>query len=175
MDPMRQTAALRLVQLQPELSVMQTPLLSQASAVLAGLRAQDEGRTDAAVQHYESAVRNGDASGTASNNLAWIYAEQGRNLDRALQLALEARDRNPRDPAVMDTIGFVYLKRREYTQAIEVLESASRAEHWERRAPDDPVRTAIRQHLTEAYRNAGQTQQAEELTSPPRPVRIARR
>jgi tetratricopeptide (TPR) repeat protein len=175
MDPTRQTAALRLVQLQPELSVMQTPWLSQASAVLAGLRAQDEGRTDAAVQHYESAVRNGDASGTASNNLAWIYAEQGRNLDRALQLALEARERNPRDPAVLDTIGFVYLKRREYTQAIDVLESASRAEHWERRIPDDPVRIAIRQHLTEAYRNAGQTQQAEELTSPPRPVRIARR
>jgi tetratricopeptide (TPR) repeat protein len=175
MDPTRQTAALRLVQLQPELSVMQTPLLSQASSVLAGLRAQDEGRIDAAVQHYESAVRNGDASGTASNNLAWIYAEQGRNLDRALQLALEARERNPRNPAVLDTIGFVYLKRREYTQAIEVLESASRAEHWERRASDDPVRNAIRQHLTEAYRNAGQTQQAEELTSPPRPVRIARR
>ena len=56
--------------------------------------------------------------GVAANNLAWIYAQRSINLDRALELAKSAHQSLSRDPGVMDTLGYVYLRRREYDQAI---------------------------------------------------------
>ena len=60
----------------------------------------------------------------SANNLAWIYARQGRELDRALALAMHACELAPEDPAVLDTLGVVYLARREYSRAVGVLELA---------------------------------------------------
>ena len=47
----------------------------------------------------------------AANNLAFIYAEQGTNLDVALQLATSAKQRLPNDSNVDDTIGWIYYKK----------------------------------------------------------------
>jgi tetratricopeptide (TPR) repeat protein len=47
----------------------------------------------------------------AANNLAFIYAEEGSNLDMALQLAQSAKQALPDDGSVDDTLGWVYYKR----------------------------------------------------------------
>ena len=41
--------------------------------------------TAAAIRQYETAVRSGEKSGVAANNLAWLYAAQGN--PRALEYA----------------------------------------------------------------------------------------
>jgi tetratricopeptide (TPR) repeat protein len=62
----------------------------ELSALLAGVEAERQHDLAAAVGNYEAAVRGGDSSGVSANNLAWIYARQGRELERALRLARHA-------------------------------------------------------------------------------------
>ena len=46
----------------------------------------------------------------ASNNLAWLYAQQDLKLDTALNLAQAAKAEAPESASINDTLGFVYLK-----------------------------------------------------------------
>ena len=100
------------------------------SALLAGVKAERKHDLAAAVRNYEAAVHGGDSSGVSANNLAWIYARQGRELERALALARHARELAPEDPAVLDTLGVVHLARREYSSA------RRRAGSWRARWPN---------------------------------------
>jgi tetratricopeptide (TPR) repeat protein len=131
-----------------------------SAALLAGVRAQERNDIAAAIQNYERAIREGEHSGVAANNLAWLYVQQGTNLDRALELAESARSMAPENAAILDTIGLVRLRMRKYTEAIRALESARAlaAQH-----PSDPELLAqIRRHLSEAYLRAGKTAAAVE-------------
>jgi tetratricopeptide (TPR) repeat protein len=57
------------------------------------------------------------------NDLAWMLAEAGEDLDLALSLAEEA-SRMSSEPEILDTLGFVHLKRGESRKAVEVLDRA---------------------------------------------------
>jgi len=130
-----------------------------SAALLAGVRAQENHDSSAAIKSYEQAIREGEHSGIAANNLAWLYVEQGINLERALQLSEMARSLAPDNPAVLDTVGFVRLRMRKYSDAISVLESAL---SMAGQRPSDPELLAqIRRHLSEAYLRAGKTQASE--------------
>ena len=59
----------------------------------------------------------------AQNDLAWLLAERGADLDLALELALTAQA-GLEDPEALDTLGWVYLKRGEYRRAQVALEAA---------------------------------------------------
>lgn len=124
--------------------------------VLAAIRAQQMNDIDAAIQHYETAIRQGERTGFAANNLAWLYAQKGASLDRALHLARTAGEARPGEPAVADTLGMVHLKRREYTEAIA---SFRRAVELAQRNRHKGLET-FRVHLAEAYRLAGQPDDA---------------
>ena len=119
------------------------------STLLAGVKADRDHDTAEAVRNYEAAVHGGDSSGISANNLAWIYARQGRELDRALALAKHACELAPEDPAVLDTLGAVHLARREYSSAVGVLELArtlaeSRGQSERRRAGGDQASSCQR-------------------------------
>lgn len=136
--------------------------MRELSTLLAGVNAERKHDSDEAVRNYEAAVRGGDSSGISANNLAWIYAQQGRELDRALSLAMHARELAPEDPAVLDTLGVVHLARREYSRAVGVLElahSLAQSKGQRRTA----VLAEVKHHLSEAYLRAGQTEQASLL------------
>ncbi|MGZ4826205.1 MAG: tetratricopeptide repeat protein [Terriglobales bacterium] len=160
-DPQRATAASALARLYAgngELSAAADSAShtgGNSAALLAAVRAQEQNDTTAAIQNYERAIREGEHSGVAANNLAWLYVEQGTNLDRALQLAEMARSLAPDSPAVMDTVGVVRLRLRKYSEAISALESARKLAGTH---PADPELLAqIRRHLSEAYFRAGKT------------------
>ena len=59
---------------------------------------------------YEATVAMTDSAPIAANNLAFIYAEEGTNLDQALQLATSAKQRLPDNPQVDDTLGLDLLQ-----------------------------------------------------------------
>lgn len=128
---------------------------SNSATLLAGVKAQESNDVKTAIQNYERAVRGGEPSGVAANNLAWLYASQGTNLDRALDLARTAQSLLPHDPAVLDTLGVVHLRMREYSEAIKALESAK--ELAVKNASGTELMAQIRQHLAEAYLRAGNT------------------
>ncbi len=59
----------------------------------------------------------------ALNNLAWILAETGEDLDEALRVSRRA-GRLSQSASVFDTLGFVFLKRGDYLQAQRAFEKA---------------------------------------------------
>lgn len=126
-----------------------------ADALLSAIKAQEEHRDDQAVAGYELALRQGEQTGIAANNLAWLYAQKGKNLDRALELAKLARDHSPANPAVLDTLGFVYLARREYSKAVKVLKEAIATTDATHATIDAETQNSLHQHLAEAIARSG--------------------
>jgi len=167
LKPDRKTAARVLAELQNSggnfAGASETAELSgiASQSLLKAYRSQLSGNWQNAAANYERALREGDQTGTAANNLAWLYAEHSQQLDRALTLAQSAADRSPNQPAILDTLGFVHLQRREYTDAVKYLENASRLASLGEESPDTrELRQQIRAHLSEAYLHTGQTQAA---------------
>ena len=106
---------------------------------------------EGAKQHYESALHLSPNDALAKNNLAWLYSEQGGNLDVALRLAQEAKNAQPEDPAVSDTLGWIYLKKDSVGNAIELL----------RKSVEQQPQSALYQyHLGAAYLRAGKSAEA---------------
>lgn len=167
MDPKRITAARFLARLQlasgnfagAAQSAMKAGI--DAQALLTAYSDQSSGNWQKAIDTYEQAVRDGDQTGVAANNAAWLYAEHGVHLDRALSLAQTAAHQSPNDPAILDTLALVHLRRREYTDAVRLLETAA---HLSAMLPHDSANRdlgeQIRKHLSEAYLRAGQTKEA---------------
>mgnify|MGYP000514806218 CR=1 FL=1 len=51
-----------------------------------------------------------DAVPQAKNNLAYLLAKEGAELDRALRLAREAVGELSEAPELLDTLGYVYYR-----------------------------------------------------------------
>lgn len=86
-----------------------------------GMVLQAQGKGAEAQKQYEKVLTIDGRAPVAANNLAWMYAEQGTNLDQALQLAQTAKAALPEQPEVNDTLGFVYLKMNLGTLAVPPL------------------------------------------------------
>jgi len=140
-------------------------LNSTSAHLMAGMRASQQHDLPAAFRSYEEAVRAGERSGVAANNLAWLYAEQGTRLDRALLLASSARNLDPQNPAFLDTLGMVHIKRHEYSQAVDVLSKAVQVAQLHGVAEASRL-SEFRSHLKEAYRLAGQSDAAAAMDAP---------
>jgi len=104
------------------------------------------GQGDKAITSYEEAIRRGPGLGEAKNNLAYIYADSGKNLDRALDLAQEAKALLPDNPNTADTMGWVLYKRGIPSAAISFLKEAESGI-----PPADANRGVVRHHLALAY------------------------
>ena len=87
------------------------------------------------------------------NDLAWMLAEDGDDLDTALTLAQEAQRLDP-SPDILDTLGFVHLKRNEAPAAVAEFEKAYAAR------PDSAY---LRMHLGMALAMRGEDERAREL------------
>jgi tetratricopeptide (TPR) repeat protein len=84
---------------------------------------------------------------SAANNLAWIYAEQGENIDRALELAIIAKENNPENPLISDTLGWAYYKKGLYLKAVSLLKESTE------KVNNNPT---IHYHLGMAYAKRGE-------------------
>ena len=76
-----------------------------------GLLMDGTGRRDQAKPIYEQILKIQPDQPIALNNLAFIKAEEGQDLDEALTMAQRARQGLPNSPDVMDTLGWIYLKK----------------------------------------------------------------
>jgi len=76
-----------------------------------GLLLDGTGRREQAKPIYEQILKIQPDHPVALNNLAFIKAEEGQDLDEALTMAQRARQGMPNSPDVMDTLGWIYLKK----------------------------------------------------------------
>lgn len=113
------------------------------------------GDLDKARETYERAVKADPDLAPAKNNLAYILAESGQNLDRALDLAQEAKAKLPENGHAADTLGWVLFKKGIPTAALGYLKEAEGEFK-----PEDPNLAVVRHHLAQAYEAAGQKEQA---------------
>jgi tetratricopeptide (TPR) repeat protein len=115
---------------------------------MAGMLHEAKGDRPRAKQVYEAVVARDKRAGVASNNLAWIYAEEGR-LDEALRLARIAQEQLRRRPEAEDTVGWIQLRKGVTADAIAAFTRAVE------RAPNNPV---YHYHLGLAYLQSGEKQ-----------------
>jgi Tfp pilus assembly protein PilF len=107
---------------------------------------QLQGKNAEAQRRYESVIQIDPRAPVAANNLAWMYAEGGGNLDVALQLAQVAKEQLPDVPEVNDTLGYVYLKKNLANLAVAPLQLATEK---------DPQNPTYRYRLGLAYAGMG--------------------
>jgi Tfp pilus assembly protein PilF len=124
-----------------------------SSRTILGMIAEVQKNGSEARQRYEQILEINPRAAVAANNLAWMIAEEGRDLDRALQLAQTAAELLPNRPEVQDTIGWIYYRKEMPTLAIRPFqESISK----------DPGNPTYHYHLALAYAKAGEMAQARQ-------------
>jgi tetratricopeptide (TPR) repeat protein len=115
-----------------------------------------ENRAQEAKQVARRALAAQPKDPVAMNNLAYLLAETGDTLDEAVKLARQAVSKSPNNPVFLDTLGFVYLKRDQNDEALDIFNGLIR------RFPDDP---ACAYHTGMAWYQKGDRQRAKALLS----------
>jgi tetratricopeptide (TPR) repeat protein len=69
------------------------------------------GRDEEARKTYEDVIRLQPDNVEALNNLAYLKADDGIDLDQALAYAQRAQQKRPNDPNVMDTLALIYIRK----------------------------------------------------------------
>lgn len=111
-----------------------------------GMVMQQQNRIKEAIEFYRQALVQSSDHVVASNNLAWLLADTGGDLNEALRLAQSAKERMPKDPNIADTLGWVYYKKANYPLAQSEFQQALSA---------DPKNPLFLYHLAECHANQG--------------------
>jgi putative PEP-CTERM system TPR-repeat lipoprotein len=120
---------------------------------MVGMILESQGKRAEAKRWYEVTVAELPNAPVAANNLAYIYAEEGINLDTALQLASSAKKAIPDNPMIDDTLGWVYYKKDLYALAVGPLQESAK------KLPDNPD---VLYHLGMTYAKMGQKAQSRD-------------
>jgi len=122
-----------------------------AATTLIGIVLELQHKPAEARQQYERALAADPRAAVAANNLAWMLADKGENLDTALQLAQTAKAVLPENAKVANTLGFVYYKKGLFPQAVTAFkESVDRS----------PADASKRYYLGLAYIKSNQPEEA---------------
>jgi tetratricopeptide (TPR) repeat protein len=100
------------------------------------------GKKKESLQQLKTAISKDPFHVSALNYLGYTYAEKGVQLDEAEELIKRALKFKPNDGFIIDSLGWVYYKKKKWDEAIIELEKA-----W-KLAPGDPT---IGEHLGDAY------------------------
>jgi len=111
------------------------------------------GRKKEAILEYQKALSLSQNHIPTLNNLAYLYAEDNKNIAMALQLAAKAYTLAPKDGYVQDTLGFVLLKNGKIKEGLTALKKAVEL------VSNNP---SIYYHLALAYKESGEKQKAIE-------------
>jgi tetratricopeptide (TPR) repeat protein len=110
------------------------------------------GKVEQARGVYEEVLRIDPENPLALNNLAYIKADEGVDLDVALGYAQRALRHSPNDPGISDTLGLIYIRKKLTGQAVQVLRDLVNRE---------PANPSFHMHLGMALYDAGEKQQAK--------------
>jgi tetratricopeptide (TPR) repeat protein len=69
---------------------------------------------------YEQILKLEPDNWIALNNMAYILAEEGKDLDQALTMVQRAKQKMPNEPNVADTMGWIYIKKNLSDPAVQI-------------------------------------------------------
>ncbi len=69
------------------------------------------GHDEDARKSYEDVIKLQPDNVEALNNLAYLKADGGVDLDQALAYAKQAQLKRPNDPSVIDTVALIYIRK----------------------------------------------------------------
>ncbi|MDE0518023.1 MAG: tetratricopeptide repeat protein, partial [Bdellovibrionales bacterium] len=100
------------------------------------------GQTEQAITMMKKVLALDSNHVEALNHLAFIYAEQNKNLSRAERMIIKALSFSPNDSYILDTAGWIFFKRGKVEQALKYLNQAYQ---------NNPSMGGIAEHLAEVY------------------------
>lgn len=124
---------------------------SVAANTMVALVQERLNRFDDAKKSYEHILEIDPHAAVAANNLAWLHAERGGNLDLASDLAQVAKSQAPDHPSFNDTLGWIYYKKNLAEQAVPLFQQA---------LEKDPNNALTHFHLGMAYAKLGEDSKA---------------
>jgi tetratricopeptide (TPR) repeat protein len=110
------------------------------------------GRNEDARRYYEEVLKINPDEFHALNNLAYLKADDGVDLDQALTLAQRAEQARPNELDVRDTVGFIYMRKNLTEDSIRMLKEL---------VAQSPNRATFHLHLAMAYLQKGDKAQAK--------------
>jgi len=125
-----------------------TVVLTTLALVLDGASRKSEAK-----QVYEATLKLEPNNGVVLNNLAFLIAESGGDLDDALTKAQRAKQLLPNLSEVSDTLGWIYLKKNLYDNAIDVFKDL---------VTKQPAQSTFHYHLAMALSQKGDKSRALE-------------
>lgn len=125
-----------------------------ANAVLnQGMTLEAMGNKKEAETLYNKVLSMDPGNAVALNNLAFMSADSGGDLDRAMSLAERAKKQAPTSPDVSDTLGYVYYQKNLNAAAVQIFRQI---------VQDQPNNPTFRLHLAMALLKQGDKQGARE-------------
>lgn len=107
-----------------------------------GIFHENTGDRTAALKMMQEVIRLNPEHAAALNFVGYTWADDGTNLEQALEYIRKAVELQPDNGYIRDSLGWVYFRMGDIRRAIEELEKAVTL------SPDDP---AIYDHLGDAY------------------------
>lgn len=112
------------------------------------------GMQDSAEVMYQRLLEEAPDEPLYLNNLAYLYAQQGKNLQRALNMVKTALKLEPENPSYLDTKGWIHYQLGEYQQAKQYIENALDL---------DTDNAEVLEHLGDVHMKLGNKEKAREL------------
>ena len=106
---------------------------------------------DLAERYMLKALELSNRNANVLNYLGYMWLDEGRNIDQAVQMILDAYTQYPYEGHIIDSLGWTYYRIGNYTKAIEFLERA---------ADMNSGNAVINDHLGDAYWFIGRRNEA---------------
>jgi tetratricopeptide (TPR) repeat protein len=110
-------------------------------------------RNKEAIDSYNKVLGIDPENAIALNNLAFLNAQGGANLDQAMTFAERAKKKYPNNPEIADTLGFIYFQKDLNPEALRIFRQA---------VQDQPNNATFHFHLAMALLKQGDKQGARE-------------
>jgi Flp pilus assembly protein TadD len=126
--------------------VLERDARNAAAHALLATTLEQTGQLDRAKLHYQKAVDLQIEEPTVYNNLAWLIAETGGDLELAQRLSTKAVQRAAHRADYKDTLAWVYLKKNEVPAALHI---------WKQLVASDGKHAIYRYHYALALAKSG--------------------
>jgi tetratricopeptide (TPR) repeat protein len=103
---------------------------------------------------YERALKLDPKSHLLMNNYGYSLAERGLQLERALQMSLQAIDAEPNNESYLDTVGWVYFKLGHFEEAQKYIAKAIGA---------GGASATVYEHMGDIHYKLGEKKKAEQF------------
>jgi len=103
---------------------------------------------------YERALKVDPRSHLIMNNFGYSLAERGLQLERALQMSLQAIEAEPNNESYLDTVGWVYFKLGRYEEAQKYISKAIGAGR---------ASATVYEHMGDIHYKLGEKKKAEQF------------